>query len=167
MDEITATSDEPTASSISSIPLLSPSQRTPRSTINKRANGVVKDAFRFRRWLEDEKHAIQEGEQEIIAKIEGRLPTLKGQGANVVDYVAKLEKYKRHKWDMERARHYEYQLIADRLLGIAGGSIGRPRDSSNPALIGAGLAKFSTRSEVSSLSGFIWNDKSGLRIYTP
>ncbi|KAG9063431.1 hypothetical protein KI688_004314 [Linnemannia hyalina] len=136
----------------------------PRSTINKLPNGVVKDGvsqygsqtkavyqptFRLHRWLEDEKQATQEGKQETIAEIGGRLLPLKGQVASVVGYVAELKKC--HKWDMKRVRHYEYQLIADRLLGIVGGSVGRPRESSNPVLIGVGLAKFSTRSGLSSL----------------
>ncbi|KAG9066448.1 hypothetical protein KI688_001674 [Linnemannia hyalina] len=117
-----------------------------------RLSAVYQPSFKFRRWLESEKKATQEGEQETIEDIETRLPPLEGQGASVVDYVAELkevenrllefyggrdQQYKRHKWDMERARHYEYQLIADRLLGIVGGSIGRPRDPSNAVLIGA------------------------------
>ncbi|KAG9071275.1 hypothetical protein KI688_008821 [Linnemannia hyalina] len=52
---------------------------------------------------------------------------------------------------MERARQYEYQLLADRLLGIVGGSIGRRYDPVNPVLIGVGLGKFSIRSGLSSL----------------
>ncbi|KAG9060844.1 hypothetical protein KI688_007913 [Linnemannia hyalina] len=52
---------------------------------------------------------------------------------------------------MERARQYEYQLLADRLLGIVGGSIGRRYDPANPVLIGVGLGKFSIKSGLSSL----------------
>lgn len=127
---------------------------------------VYQPCFKFRRWLEGEKQTKQEGEQESIAEIESHLPPLKGQGASVFNYVTELEKveqrllefygghdqqYKRHKWDMERALHYEYQLIAKRLLGIVGGSIGRPRDSSNPVLIGIGLGQFNTGSGLTSL----------------
>jgi hypothetical protein len=54
-------------------------------------------------------------------------------------YVGRDQLYKRHKWDMERARQYEYQLLADRLLGIVGGSIGRRYDPANPVLIAIGL----------------------------
>jgi hypothetical protein len=52
---------------------------------------------------------------------------------------------------MERARQYEYQLLADRLLGIVGGSIGLRYDPANPVLIAVGLGKFLIRSGLSSL----------------
>ncbi|KAK3847075.1 MAG: hypothetical protein J3R72DRAFT_416918 [Linnemannia gamsii] len=56
-----------------------------------------------------------------------------------------------HQWDLERTRQYEYQLLADRLFGIVGGSIGTQRDLENPVLIGVGLGKFSMGSGLSSL----------------
>ncbi|KAF9138566.1 hypothetical protein BGX30_009004 [Mortierella sp. GBA39] len=69
MEGIPTTSVEPTASSTSSAPLL---------------KAVYQPTFRFRRWLEDGKHATQEREQGTIVEIEGRLPPLKGQSARVV-----------------------------------------------------------------------------------
>ncbi|KAF8929937.1 hypothetical protein BGZ47_000819 [Haplosporangium gracile] len=142
------------------------SSRTRFYNLAVKQKAVYQPSFKFRRWLESEKKAAQEGVQETIEEIETRLPPLKGPGASIVDYVAELkevehrllefyggrdQQYKRHKWDMERALHYEYQLIADRLLGIVGGSVGRPRDPSNAVLIGVGLSKFNTRSGLSSL----------------
>ena len=82
---------------------------------------------------------------------------LKGQKASVVNYIKELElvetrllefysgsddRYNRHVWDMERARHMEFQLIADQLLKIVGGGIGLRYDPSKPALIGVGLGQF-------------------------
>ncbi|KAG9067630.1 hypothetical protein KI688_012415 [Linnemannia hyalina] len=102
---------------------------------------VYQPTFRFRRWLEGEKQALLDvgEEHRTIAGIETELPPLKGEGASVINYTAELRRieerllefyagpdqlYKRHKWDMKRARQYEYQLLANRLLGIVGGSIG-------------------------------------------
>ncbi|KAG9070416.1 hypothetical protein KI688_009753 [Linnemannia hyalina] len=135
-------------------------------TVKQKA--VYQPTFRFRRWLEGEKQALLDvgEEHRTIARIETELPPLKGEGASVINYTAELRRveerllkfyagldqlYKRHKWDKERARQYEYQLLADRLLGIVGGSIGRRYDPVNPVLIGVGLGKFSIRSGLSSL----------------
>ncbi|KAF9121779.1 hypothetical protein BGX30_002368 [Mortierella sp. GBA39] len=153
MERTAATSVESTTSSISSTSSTSSTpdhQSTYSPMVSSRAvfhnmvvsqRAVYQPAFRFRRWLEGEKQVTQEGEQETIAEIEGRLSPLKGQSASVIHCVAELKKverrllefyggrdqqYKRLKWDMERARHFEHQLIADSLLGIVGGSIGRP-----------------------------------------
>ncbi|KAK3831004.1 MAG: hypothetical protein J3R72DRAFT_495724 [Linnemannia gamsii] len=68
-----------------------------------------------------------------------RLPPIRGQGFSVVNYVKQLQgvesaldgfyngrdhRFKRHGWDAERAKQAEYWAIADRLLGIVGGSVG-------------------------------------------
>lgn len=52
---------------------------------------------------------------------------------------------------MKRVRQYEYEIIADRLFRIVGGSIGRVRDPENHVLIGVGLGKFSMKNGFSSL----------------
>ncbi|KAF9382477.1 hypothetical protein CPC16_009322 [Podila verticillata] len=144
------------------------SSRTVYHNLAVKQKAVYQPTFRFRRWLEGEKQKpLDMGEeQETIAGIETGLPPLKGEGASVINYTAELRRveerllefyvgrdhlYKRHKWDMERARQYEYQLLADRLFGIVGGSIGLVRDPENPVLIGVGLGKFSMRSGLSSL----------------
>ena len=130
-----------------------------------KSKAVYQPNFRFRRWLENEKKATPDGEDESVHDIETRLPPLKGQRASVVNYVKELEsvetrllefysgsdnRYNRHVWDMQRARHIEFQLIADQLLKIVGGGIGLRYDPSKPALIGVGLGQFSTSSGLSS-----------------
>ncbi|KAF9145125.1 hypothetical protein BG015_011995, partial [Linnemannia schmuckeri] len=98
--------------------------------------------------------------------IETYLPPLRVSSSNVINYIKKLErveeqlkgfyngpdaKYKRHQWDMQRALHGEFQLIAHRLLGIVGGGLGIRSDPSKPVIIGVGLGKFGTKSELTSL----------------
>lgn len=43
-------------------------------------------------------------------------------------YSGNNHRFQKHQWDMERARKAEYQIIADRLLGAVGGSIGRRKE---------------------------------------
>ncbi|KAG0303308.1 hypothetical protein BGZ97_001957 [Linnemannia gamsii] len=131
-----------------------------------KSKAVYQPNFRFRRWLENEKNVIPDGEEESVLGIEARLPPLRGQEASVVNYIKDLEsvetrllqfysggdnRYDRHVWDMERARHVEFQMMADQLLKIVGGGIGVRYDPSKPALIGIGLGQFLTRSGLSSL----------------
>lgn len=167
-----------TTSSVSSkIPVPSPqSQESPtvssRTTFHNLAvkqKAVYQPTFKFRRWLEGAKQeqVSVDGQQVSISHIESRLPPLKGEGSSVINYFEELERvernllefyagsdnrFKRNKWDMERARQYEFQLLADRVLGILGGSIGRRYDPSNPAVIGVGLGQFSVKSGLSSLN---------------
>ncbi|KAF8918499.1 hypothetical protein BGZ58_004848, partial [Dissophora ornata] len=156
---LTATGQEPTTTPVDS----------PRSVffnLAVKSKAVYQPNFRFRRWLEGEKEAISDGEQKSIGDIETHLPPLKGQGASVINHVRELERdekrllefysgsdnqYNRHVWDMKRAMFNEFQLIADRLFNIVGGSIGLQRDPSNSVLIAVGLGKFSTGSGLSSL----------------
>jgi hypothetical protein len=109
---------------------------------------------------------VPEGERDTINDIELYFLPLKGHNSSVTKYADELErvkerlkafydgpdhKYKKHRWDMERARQAEYQLLADRLLRVVGGSIGERYDPNNPVLIGVGLGQFSTKSGLSSL----------------
>ncbi|KAG9065426.1 hypothetical protein KI688_002751 [Linnemannia hyalina] len=145
------------------------SSRTTFLNLAVKQKAVYQPTFRFRRWLEDTKQeqVSVDGQQVSISDIESRLPPLKGQGSSVINYVQELKRveeclqkfyagsgnlYKRQKWDMERARDYEYQLIANRLLGIVGGSLGERYDPSNPVLIGVGLGNFSITSGLSALN---------------
>ncbi|KAG0353622.1 hypothetical protein BGX24_007217, partial [Mortierella sp. AD032] len=145
------------------------SSRTTFLNLAVKQKSVYQPTFRFRRWQEDAKkeQVCVDGQQVSILDIESRLLPLKGQNSSVTNYVQELERveeylqefyagsgyrFKRHKWDMKRAREYEYQLIADRLLGIVGGSVGRRYDPSNPVLIGVGLGNFSVRSGLSALN---------------
>jgi hypothetical protein len=150
------------------------SSRTTFLNLAVKQKAVFQPTFRFRHWLEGAKQeqVSVDGQQASISNIESRLPSLKGQGSSVFNYVQELERveeclqnfyagsgnqYKRHKWDMERARDYEYQLIADRLLGIVGGSFGRRYDPSNPVLIGVGLGEFSVRIGLPALNSTFLN----------
>lgn len=132
--------------------------------VNQKA--VLQPVFRHRRWLEGEKEATPDQRSKSIAHIESELPPLRGPGANVAEYVKKLEeveerlsefytgnknRFKKHGWDMERAKQAEYQAIATSLLGIVGGSIGRHRDPANPVLIGVGLGQFKSTGRLTSL----------------
>ncbi|KAF9125383.1 hypothetical protein BGW39_007435 [Mortierella sp. 14UC] len=142
----TATAQE----SATSAPPISP--RPMFFNLAVKSKAVYQPNFRFRRWLKNEKKATPDGENESLQAIETRLPPLKGQMASVVDYVKELElvetrllefysgsehRYNRHVWDMKRAKHMEFQLIADQLLKIVGGGIGLRYDPSKPVLIGA------------------------------
>ncbi|KAF9109510.1 hypothetical protein BGX30_008380, partial [Mortierella sp. GBA39] len=53
---------------------------------------VYQPTFRFRRWLENEKMATPQGDEEkSITYIETHLPPLRGQDASVIEYVRELE----------------------------------------------------------------------------
>ncbi|KAK3810548.1 MAG: hypothetical protein J3R72DRAFT_78820 [Linnemannia gamsii] len=150
--------------SATSAPMISPQPVFFNVAVKSKA--VYQPNFRFRRWLENEKKATPDGEDESVQDIETRLPPLKGQNASIVDYVKELElvetrllefysgndnRYDRHVWDMQRARHMEFQCIADQLLKVVGGGIGLLYDPSKPALIGVGLGEFSSGSGLTSL----------------
>ncbi|KAF9538389.1 hypothetical protein EC957_006861 [Mortierella hygrophila] len=77
--------------------------------------------------------------------------TKTGPSASAIDYIKEVEqveerlkafydgpdgKYKRDHWDMQRARHGEFQLIAHRLLGIVGGGLGMLSGPSKPVING-------------------------------
>ncbi|KAF9945326.1 hypothetical protein BGZ72_001469, partial [Mortierella alpina] len=143
--------------------------------VNQKA--VLQPVFRHRRWLQEEKNRRPEGPErqvalepdialQSISEIESQLPSLRGPGASVVGYVTKLEevegrlldfyagennRFLKHSWDMTRAKHKEYQAIANSLLGVVGGSIGEQRKSDNPVLIGVGLGDFSSAGRLSNL----------------
>ncbi|KAF9542198.1 hypothetical protein BGW38_009798, partial [Lunasporangiospora selenospora] len=116
--------------------------------VNQKA--VLQPYFRYRRWLEGEKNATPEGQTRSVAEIESQLPPLRGSESSVSLYFEELDKakdqlsefyngkknrFKRHTFDMAKAKHAEYQTIANRLLGIVGGNIGKPRDDADPVLI--------------------------------
>ncbi|KAF9290374.1 hypothetical protein BGZ88_007373, partial [Linnemannia elongata] len=130
---------------------------------------VYQPVFRFRRWLEHEKSLVPEGQDESIHSLESHLPPLRGHSASVIEYARELEeveerlktfytgdhhRFNRSKWDMSRARHEEYQLMAERLLNIVGGSLGRRIEDNkeqDPILIGVGLGQFESNIKLSSL----------------
>jgi hypothetical protein len=147
---------------------ISPTEAGPSTFMNLAVNqkAMYQPTFRFRRWLETEKAMIPDGETESVATIESRLPPLRGTSSSILDYMKALEEvedrllkfytgndhaYKKHKWDMERARQAEYQVLADRLLGVVGGSIGRIKNDSVPVLIAVGLGQFKSNGRLSSV----------------
>ncbi|KAG0270763.1 hypothetical protein BGZ96_006190, partial [Linnemannia gamsii] len=117
-----------------------------------KTKAVYQPTFRFRRWVENEKQRISDGEHESIQEIETRLPPLKGPDTFVMNYVKELErveeqlkaffngqdhKYKKHQRDMRR--------------GIVGGGLGIRSNPLNPVIIGVGLGKFGSKSGLASL----------------
>ncbi|KAG0355766.1 hypothetical protein BGX24_006552, partial [Mortierella sp. AD032] len=130
---------------------------------------VYQPTFRFRRWEEDAKKAVPEGEEDSIRTIESHLPPLRGSASSIIDYVRELQQvedrlkefyagddheFLKRSWDHTRARQMEYQATAERLLGIVGGSLGRRLEdnrSDDPILIGIGLGQFTSNSRLSSL----------------
>ena len=127
---------------------------------------VYQPTFKHRRWMEAEKNKDPGHGLSSISAIETRLPPLSGAGANLTRYLTELgsvknqldefyngnsNRFKKHKWDAERAREEEYSIITDRLLHVLGGSIGAKKHEDNKAVIGIGLGKFSTKTRISSL----------------
>ncbi|KAF9544491.1 hypothetical protein EC957_012094 [Mortierella hygrophila] len=127
-------------------PSMPPSSTPPSSTpapltpvyynLAVKAKAVYQPQFRFRRWLEAEKMSRPEGE-ESVSDSESRLPPLRGESASVIDYIDELKRvearlkifytsdggrYRRHKWDIERARQEEFKAKAERLLNFVGES---------------------------------------------
>ncbi|KAG0254879.1 hypothetical protein DFQ27_006581 [Actinomortierella ambigua] len=94
------------------------------------------------------------------------MPPLKGPYSTVADYLEHWSKYnqqldgfynkgfrfKKHIWDVSRAKQEEYNKIANALLKAAGGNIGTKRAENNPVIIVAGLSKFQTKAGLS-----VWN----------
>ncbi|KAF9149755.1 hypothetical protein BG015_008431 [Linnemannia schmuckeri] len=102
------------------------------------------------------------------ARIKRRNCLLLGKDASVVKYFEELERvqdrlgdfyngghmrFKRHGWNVSRAREEEFKAIANRLLGLAGGSIGEKRGPKNLVVIGIGLGQFSCKIGLTSLHG--------------
>ncbi|KAF8921757.1 hypothetical protein BGZ58_003892, partial [Dissophora ornata] len=86
--------------------------------VNQKA--VMQPVFRYRRWLNAEKSGVSDSEPSSIAHLESSLPPLRGPAASVEKYVKQVEeveerlstfyngknrRFKRHTWDMERAKH--------------------------------------------------------------
>ncbi|KAI7816129.1 hypothetical protein BC939DRAFT_470271, partial [Gamsiella multidivaricata] len=127
--------------------------KTPHHNLAVNQKAVMQPTFRYRRWLQEASKMSQ-------------LPPLRGPEASVTNYVARLEqvedqlmefyngnnnRFKKNTWDMERAKHIEYQAIANSLLRIVGRSIGERCKS--PVLIGVGLGDFRSSKRLSSLHG--------------
>ncbi|KAF9110941.1 hypothetical protein BGX27_005676 [Mortierella sp. AM989] len=116
---------------------------------------VYQPAFKHRRWMEEQKAVVPEGLTESVSNIETNLPPLCGEKTSFESYYQALEsakgrldlfyngnngnnrRFKKHAWDASRARDVEFRVIANRLLGMVGGTIGRRRDESDKVVIGA------------------------------
>ncbi|KAF9903765.1 hypothetical protein EC991_003368, partial [Linnemannia zychae] len=134
-----------------------------------KAKAVYQPTLRFRRWQESEKTIVPDNEEESVHDIESRLPPLRGSASSVVDYTRELlqvedrlkafyagddHRFQRRQWDHARARQIEYQAMAERLLGIVGGSLGRRLEDNqddDPILIGIGLGQFMSNGRLTSL----------------
>ncbi|KAK5828979.1 hypothetical protein F5H01DRAFT_12584 [Linnemannia elongata] len=145
------------------------SSQPPFYNLAVKQKAIYQPVFRHRRWLESEKGVTPEGEEESVAELESRLPPLRGQSGSVMNYVEELElvetrlkkfyagddnRYKKHAWDLERAKQAEYQALAERLLNVVGGSLGRrveDNEDKDPILFGVGLGQFSSNSKLSTL----------------
>ncbi|KAG0259868.1 hypothetical protein BG011_002319 [Mortierella polycephala] len=126
---------------------------------------VYQPTFKFQRWLEEQKSVIPVSATESISDLENKLPPLRGEGASVVSNFAELgmtndrldgfcngnHRFKKHKWDAQRAKDDDFKLITDRLPKLVGGSTGRKRDEANKVVIGVGLGKSSSKFKHSSL----------------
>ena len=101
-----------------------------------------------------------------IQAIESALPPLNGEGASFREYVATRRASERdldnfynqtnfwkHKWDAAICRQEEFYKIADGLLKMVGGSVGRPRMPHQKVVIAVGLAKFGVGHGPPALNG--------------
>jgi len=127
---------------------------------------VYQPTFKLRRWSENRKQAT-EIDGKSITEIETSLPPVRGDRANIADYVERVRgveeqlhsfynenhTFKRKRWDSQKARQEEYQRIADSLLKMVGGSYGAMRDVNNNVVIGIGLGNFDSKGRLSSLHG--------------
>ncbi|KAK3821335.1 MAG: hypothetical protein J3Q66DRAFT_426414 [Benniella sp.] len=127
---------------------------------------VYQPTFKLRRWSEHRKQAM-EIDGRSITEIETSLPPVRGDGANIADYVERVRDveehlhafynenhtFKRKRWDSQKARQEEYQRITDSLLKMVGGSYGAKRDVNNNVVIGIGLGDFDSKGRLSSLHG--------------
>lgn len=129
---------------------------------------VSQPTLKHRRWMEEQKRIVPPGASESIEEIESELSSLRGEDSSVISYLKDLEQvrdqldefyngnnmlFKKHKWDATRARTEEFRLIANRVLSLVGGSVGRKRDPKHMVVIGIGLGQFSSQSGLSSLHG--------------
>jgi hypothetical protein len=121
----------------------------------------------FSEWLEDQKEnttGLSTGR--TIQDIESTLPPLQGEGASFCKYVQARRasegdlddfynntNFWKHQWDSKVCRKEEFYKVADGLLRMIGGSVGRPRMSHQHVVIAIGLAKFSSVHGPPSLDG--------------
>jgi len=89
--------------------------------------------------MEEQKALVPLYATRSIADIESSMPPLRGEGASLLSYYQELEsmqqqldtfyngnnnRFKKYKWDAQRAKNSEFIAIRNRILKLVGGSIG-------------------------------------------
>ncbi|KAF9996824.1 hypothetical protein BGZ79_009439 [Entomortierella chlamydospora] len=130
-------------------------------------NAVSQPTKRFSKWLEVKKaNTIGVSTSRTIQDIESSLPPLKGEGASFRGHVQErnaaesdLDNFYnnsniwKHQWDAKICCQEEYYQVADGLLKLIGGAVGRPRMPHQRVVIAIGLAKFTAVRGPPSLDG--------------
>jgi len=103
-----------------------------------------------------------------INEIECSMPALRGMHADIPAYFDHRHQhehaldsfyngpnhsFKRHVWDAKKAKREEYAKVTDSMLRAVGGSIGAKRKADNHVIIAIGMAKFGTKTGLTSLDG--------------
>lgn len=127
---------------------------------------ISQPTLKHRHWMEGQKRIMPPGTSASIQEIESDFPPLCGEDLSVISYLKDLEQvrdqldefyngnnmlFKKHKWDATRAKEEEFRLIANHVLKLVGGSIGRKQDPKSMVIIGIGLGQFSSDSGLSLL----------------
>lgn len=121
----------------------------------------------FANWLEERKeNTTGPSTGRAIHDLESALPPLKGEGASFCEYVATRRAFEsdlygfynktnfwKHKWDADVCKKEEFYKVAEGLLNMVGGSVGRPRMPHQHIVIAIGLAKFSAIHGPPALNG--------------
>ncbi|KAG0280702.1 hypothetical protein BGZ95_009085 [Linnemannia exigua] len=132
-----------------------------------KCKAVSQPTHSFPKWLEDRKeNATGQSTGRTIQDIETALPPLKGEGASFCKYIAARRaseddldnfynntNYWKHKWDANVCRKEEFYKVAEGLLNMIGGSVGRPKEPHQHVVIAIGLAKFTAAHGPPSLDG--------------
>ena len=121
--------------------------------LSVKSRAVYQPSFKKRTWLEAQKGAATGAE--TITDLELKIPPRRGNDADYIAHVsAKREmsdqltefynspKMMSRQYDAERAHEGEFSKIADQLLRMVGGTIGRAKDPDAKVVIGIGLGKF-------------------------
>ncbi|KAF9978802.1 hypothetical protein BGZ75_009899, partial [Mortierella antarctica] len=126
---------------------------------------VYQPTLKFRRWSEREKTVVPPGREQCLADIECRLPPLRGPDADFQQHARVLtecgqqvdefyngsrQRFKRQKFDAQKAKHEEFAHITDQILRMVGGTIGERRDPDNKVAIGIGLGQFQSSTGLSA-----------------
>ncbi|KAG0262907.1 hypothetical protein BGZ95_003941, partial [Linnemannia exigua] len=164
-------SPTPLTSSTPSAPLTPPATMPQPGIFHNLAvnqKAAYQPTFKHRTWMEGQKAIVSPETTMSVAHIESNLPSLRGNDASIHDYLLELERthdqldhfyngdnmrFERHAYDASRAKEQEFNLMANQILKLVGGSIGAKRDDKNMVVIAIGLGQFAPGSRLSSLHG--------------